>query len=733
MWLSYRTYFLPIIISLMVGITLIAATYSTIPELSRFLSRVERQYYDFNLLNSAPRKPITPPAIILIDFDEHSLSQIGGWPRPRKETSDLLENLAQFNPRLIALTSTFAFPNLNPVDEIENKFRDAKKKLPKEIYALRDSLDEDLILRNTLKKHGIIISYLLHDQSALTGLLDINKGKAIPDPFLQTGWQTRGYTANDKKYQEASGDEGFIASHVDTDGVLRSFSLILQSDNFLYPALALTIAKHYYQTTDYKIILKEQKNRKVYQGIQLGEKFIPTDSLGRILVPYQFDLSQFKRISALDIIEDKSFTELKDAIVIVGSSANSLGNLKSTPLQSSIAEFEAQALALQGLLHPQTLWYQPSWWYQLIIAELIFILITSLVLFPLCRPNHLLVLSFLLFSTLMFSHYLLHEWYQAYIAPTTPLILAAVIALLFLVAGLFVENRNRLQLQLRFGQYVPPEHIQRLLNDPKAVNLEGERREMTVLFADLHDFTQISENISTQDLKHFLNRYLTHATKTIFNYRGTIDKYIGDLIMAFWGAPLPQANHAEQSVRAALALQQMLKQRQSEFAIFGIPEVKLGIGINTGEMNVGEMGSDYRRAYTVLGDAVNIAARLEPLTRFYQVDILVSEATKNQCPNIFFRTIDRIKVKGKQQCLTVFEPIGLTNEITEAQQVLYNLYEIGLAHCYAQRWNEALGVLEQVLQQQPNDPVTQLYLKRVKDCICTPVPYWTGVQDHLQK
>jgi adenylate cyclase len=203
--------------------------------------------------------------------------------------------------------------------------------------------------------------------------------------------------------------------------------------------------------------------------------------------------------------------------------------------------------------------------------------------------------------------------------------------------------------------------------------------------------------------------------------------------MAFWGAPLPQANHAEQSVRAALALQQMLKQRQSEFAIFGIPEVKLGIGINTGEMNVGEMGSDYRRAYTVLGDAVNIAARLEPLTRFYQVDILVSEATKNQCPNIFFRTIDRIKVKGKQQCLTVFEPIGLTNEITEAQQVLYNLYESGLAHCYAQRWNEALDVLEQVLQQQPNDPVTQLYLKRVKDCICTPVPYWTGVQDHLQK
>lgn len=177
----------------------------------------------------------------------------------------------------------------------------------------------------------------------------------------------------------------------------------------------------------------------------------------------------------------------------------------------------------------------------------------------------------------------------------------------------------------------------------------------------------------------------------------------------------------------------MLQHYQNEFSAFGIPEVKLGIGINTGEMNVGEMGSDYRRAYTVLGDSVNVAARIEPLTRFYEVGILVSEATKNQCPHIFFRSIDKVRVKGKQSHLVLYEPIALLAELSETQKKLYEAYELGLAHCYAQRWQEALAVLEPILEHLPNDAVTKLYIKRVKDCMCTPIPYWTGVQDHLQK
>ncbi|WP_162596687.1 CHASE2 domain-containing protein [Thiofilum flexile] len=707
------------------------ATCWPVASITPFLQRIERLYYDLDLINSSRQAPLEQPTIVLVDIDENTMSQIGGWPRPRKEIADFINILGSYKPKLIGLTTIFDHREINPIDELENKLRELKRPIPNNLLALRDQMDADDILTRTLHQNQVILSFSFHDQAAQNNLLA--KGKPLIDPNLVSGWQSTGYSANLLPYQDASGGEGHIASQVDSDGVLRSLPLVMQFDKALYPAFALVLAQHYLNVEDYQIVLDQHYGKTIYQGLQLGNIFIPTDPLGQLLIPYHANLNQIKRVSAADIVNKTPLPILNNAIAIIGSSASSVGNLKSTPIRAAMAEFEIQALALNGILHPSILWYAPDWGYIVVMAELFILCLIMLLWYPRCRPHHLLLTGMTLLGIILFSHYALHQFSQIYISPTTPLLLIISITLIFLIASLFFESRSRAQLQQLFGQYVPSEHIQRIMHDPKAINLEGERREMTVLFADLHDFTQISEEISTQELKQFLNRYLTYATAIIDDYRGIIDKYIGDMIMAFWGAPLPEANHAEQSVYTALALQNMLRKHQHEFNELGVPSVKLGIGINTGEMNVGEMGSQQRRAYTVLGDAVNIASRIEPLTRFYQVDILVTETTKKQCPTILFRHIDQVRVKGKQNVVNLYEPIGLITELSADQKALYALYELGLEHCYAHRWEAALTTLEQVNAQLPNDYVTQLYIQRVKDCIHQPIPYWTGVQDHLNK
>ncbi|MBK8452088.1 MAG: adenylate/guanylate cyclase domain-containing protein [Thiofilum sp.] len=731
MWHSYRNYSWQMWLSLLFGLVLIAATFLPILGVSPFLQRLANLYYDMDISSSADQLDTNAPPIVLIDIDESSLSPLDGWPVPRKNLAKLIENLSTYEPKLIGLTINLDYVEKNPITVLKDELKNIQQTLPNSIVALEDQMDADKTLLATIKKHQVLLSFSFHDQNTQQNFF--LTGKPLISNELISGWSAQGYSANLIAYQQDNISNGHIASRVDSDGVLRTLPLIMEADRLLHPAFALILAQRYWGANDYTIILDQHFGKPIYQGIQVANHYIPTDRFGQILIPYHHHLNPANRIAAADIYNQTPSNLLKGAIAIIGSSSNAGGNFKSTPIKASMAEFEIQALALQGILNANTLWYVPDWNYLVIILEITLALIVMLYWYPRCEPHALLFIGGLLFSIIIMGHYALHETLQIYITPTASLLLIFSVTLFFLVGGLFAETRHRSQLQQRFGQYVPVEHIQRMLDDPKAVSFEGERREMTVLFADLHDFTQISEQMGIQELKQFLNNYLTYATETIFDYRGTIDKYIGDLIMAFWGAPLPQPNHAEQSVCAALALQAMLKARQHEFKSFGIPAVKLGIGINTGEMNVGEMGSHYRRAYTVLGDAVNVAARIEPLTRFYQIDILVTEATKNQCPNILFRSIDRVKVKGKQQHLMLFEPIALRTELTETQYLLYQQYEIGLEHCYAARWEDALITLEHVALQLPNDPMIQLYLKRIQGCRHTPIPYWTGVQDHLQK
>lgn len=286
-----------------------------------------------------------------------------------------------------------------------------------------------------------------------------------------------------------------------------------------------------------------------------------------------------------------------------------------------------------------------------------------------------------------------------------------------------------------FGQYVPAAHVERMLANPDAVSLEGESREMTVLFSDVRNFTSLSEGLSAQDLKQLLNRYFTPITQIIFDHNGTIDKYVGDMVMAFWNAPLDDPQHASNAIAAALAMQQKVEELKVEFAASGLPEINIGIGINTGLMNVGDMGSEFRRAYTVLGDAVNLGARLEGITKFYGVKVLVGEATRERAQEYLFRCVDRLTVKGKLEPILVYEPVGLVAEASESRKARVQKYNDAIGYYFARQWDMADALLRELAAQDPERRLYRVFIERIDALRAQPElgTSWSGVYEHTSK
>ena len=294
--------------------------------------------------------------------------------------------------------------------------------------------------------------------------------------------------------------------------------------------------------------------------------------------------------------------------------------------------------------------------------------------------------------------------------------------------GYFVESRSKRQFTELFGQYVPPELVDKMAEDPEKYSMEGKSEELTVLFSDIVGFTSISESLEPKELSQFINDYLTAMSMVIRNNRGTLDKYIGDAIMAFWGAPVADAEHARQAVISAMAMQAELDKLRQQMVARGWPAIRIGVGVNTGQMRVGDMGSKLRKAYTVMGDAVNLSSRLEGLTRVYGVGILVGPNTRQIVKDIVFREIDRVKVKGKDEPVDIFEPIGVEGQVDKKVMDEIKLWHKALRAYRAQKWDEAEMDLFNAQRLSPECKLYQLYFERIKECrIDPPGPNWDGV------
>jgi adenylate cyclase len=309
------------------------------------------------------------------------------------------------------------------------------------------------------------------------------------------------------------------------------------------------------------------------------------------------------------------------------------------------------------------------------------------------------------------------------------LLLTSLLFVMNLAWGYFAEFRKGRALVSRFGEYVAPELVAQMAEDPEAYNMDGESRELTVMFVDVRGFTTISEGLSPKELREYINLYLTAMSEDIrSSHQGTLDKYIGDAVMAFWGAPVSFADHASRAVATSLLMQQSAARLNEDFIKRGWPELKIGIGLNSGLMHVGDMGSAIRRAYTVMGDAVNLGSRLEGITKVYGVGICVGEATRAAAPEYVYRELDLVRVKGKNEPVAIFEPVGRAEEVGQASLDEIGQWDEALALVRAQRWDEAEQRIGALRKAHPERGLYELYLERISHYRQhRPGPGWDGV------
>jgi adenylate cyclase len=463
------------------------------------------------------------------------------------------------------------------------------------------------------------------------------------------------------------------------------------------------------------------------EELKIGRLRIPVDERVSTLVPYRGERGSFRYIPIVDILNERvPVNDLKGKIAIVGTSAPGLLDLRATPVGSAYPGVEVHANLIAGILD-QNIKQKPPYAAG---AEFILLLGAGLVmtlLLPFLSPAKGTVTAMLILLTVVAINVVLYDSGHLVLPLAAGL---AMILLLFtfnMAYGYFVEARGKRQITGLFGQYVPPELVDEMAKDPEAFSMEGESREMTVLFTDVRGFTTISEGLDPKALSLLMNEFLTPLTEVIYRQRGTIDKYIGDCIMAFWGAPLPDPLHARNGIVAALEMQRALKNLQPYFKSHNWPEIHIGVGLNTGRMSVGNMGSRIRLAYTVMGDAVNLASRLEGITKEYGADIIVGEDTRAAVSDIVFREIDRVRVKGKDNAVTIYEPLGLESEVAPEKREILDRFHGALALYRGQEWERAGQAFKDLQAVESERRYCRLFLERIAMLRSSPPgPGWDG-------
>ena len=402
--------------------------------------------------------------------------------------------------------------------------------------------------------------------------------------------------------------------------------------------------------------------------------------------------------------------------------------MRSTPVDSVYPGVEIHANLIAGMLD-RKLKQKPPY---VLGAEVILLVIGGVALSMLIPMlSALWATAATAIGLLLIVAFNVGVWMQAdMVLPlATSLLMTATLYTMNMAYGYFVESRSKRQFTELFGQYVPPELVDKMAEDPEKYNMEPRSAELSILFSDVRGFTSISEALKPEELREYINDYLTDMSGIIRSkYRGTLDKYIGDAIMAFWGAPVEDPQHSRNGVLAALDMQKECEVLNAKFAARGWPTIKIGVGVNSGTVRVGDMGSQVRRAYTAIGDAVNVASRLEGRTKYYGVGILVGEATRQAVKDVVFREIDRIKVKGKDEAVTIYEPLGLESEVDRKVHEELKLWQQTLRAYRARQWDQVELNLLNLQRMNPDCYLYKHYSEEVaKHRRNPPPPEWDGV------
>ncbi|MCW5596667.1 MAG: adenylate/guanylate cyclase domain-containing protein [Rhodocyclaceae bacterium] len=708
-----------------------------------FINRLDAIIYDTKVRLTMPQS--VDERVVILDIDEKSLGEIGRWPWGRDRVSQLVTKLFdQHGIALLGLDVVFAEPDESSGLKVLERLAKGELKDSTQfqfaLKELRPQLDHDGLFAETLKGRPVILGYYLSGRS------DGVSSGALPPPVLPEGsftgrdipftvWANHG--GNLAEFQKAALSGGHFNPLVDFDGISRRVPLLAEYKGEYYEALSLAMVRALIGQPKVVPWFPEDRwfSSKGYQGMEAidlpttsGTLRIPVDENVAALIPYRGYQGSFRYISIADIMADRIKPgELKGKIALIGTTAPGLLDLRATPVGEAYPGVEIHANLITGMLDGAIKLKPPY----ILGAEVVLLLLTGLamvLLLPLLSPLRatlasLLVLLFILTVNLVFWHY------GNLVLPLgSSVLMVLVLFALNMSYGYFVESRAKRQFTELFGQYVPPELVEEMSRNPESYSMEGRKAELTVLFSDVRGFTTISEGLSPENLVRLMNIYLTAMTELLRKNRGTVDKYIGDAVMAFWGAPVADADHARHAVITAMEMQAALPAVNRTLAQHGWPELHIGVGVNTGEMTVGDMGSTVRQAYTVMGDAVNLGSRLEGITKQYGVGILVGETTRKAIKDIVFREVDRVQVKGKEEPVAIYEPLGLEGDVGKAVLEEVKLWNQALRSYRAQDWDQAEVALLNLSRMAPERGLYGKYMERVAHLRkAPPEADWKGV------
>lgn len=720
-------------------LTLVAALYPLSIWTSHAIERQDTMIAD---LRMRLEPAVLDPRVVIVDIDSKSLTEVGRFPWPRNVLAKLVDQLTgHYKVAAVGFDVSFPEPDNSSGYSVLEKL--AQREL-RDVPALQGKLGE---LRQALDYDGLFAQAMRGKPVVLGYNINPGQGKGVlPAPAFTeadlsgrevTAYSASGYEANIARLQEAAFGAGIFTVNTDPDGVVRSAALLMKIGDAYYPALSLATVAASLKASAIVPDMGEDRKASGIGGVMLfaeeGVHPVPLGEGMATVVQYHGpggpEGGAFRYVSAADVLAGRVPPKvLEKAIVLVGTTAPGLQDLRVTPVNKDYPGVEVHANVIRSILdnrfkqRPQdAIWYEAA--QALVVGAALALAL------PLLSPLYAVLLSAAVFGASAGLNYWLYSHSDMVLNVFITLALVAALFVLNLAWGWFFEQRKGRALVSRFGEYVAPELVAQMAENPEAYNMEGESRELSVMFVDVRGFTTISEGLSPKELREYINIYLTAMSEDIRSaYQGTLDKYIGDAVMAFWGAPVAFPDHASRAVATSLLMQQSAERLNADFLKRGWPELKIGIGVNSGMMHVGDMGSAIRRAYTVMGDAVNLGSRLEGITKVYGVGIVVGEATRRAAPEFVYRELDLVRVKGKNEPVAIFEPVGRAGEVDAAALDEIARWDEALALVRAQHWDEARRRIEALAAAHPGRGLYGLYLDRIEHYRAHPPgPGWDGV------
>lgn len=716
------------------------------------LQRLDDIIYDARLRATMPKT--MDDRIVIVDIDEKSLAEVGRWPWGRNKLGDLVDDL--FTRQKIAMlgfdvvfAETDESSGLKRLRQLAQAEMKDQPGFSERLTQLQGSLDYDAVFAKSLEKRPVVLGYYFtSDRDGRTsGALPapvMSKESLRGRPIAFTSWN--GYGSNIEQIAKTAPVAGFFNSITETDGVVRSIPLIAEYKGQYYESLSMAMFRMLIGQPVVEPGFPQEnflgRNYQYLESILLrqGPKTlaIPVDKRVATLVPFRGNGGvgggSFKYISAADVLAKRLPAEaLKDKIVLLGTTAPGLLDLRVTPVGETYPGVETHANVISGLLDGKV-FVKPDYAMGYEVVVLVFAGLTLAFALPLLTATRAVAVSVIVIAALVAVNFGLYLGSGVVLPLASALVMALTAFALNMSYGYFVESRSKRELANLFGTYVPPELVDEMVKDPDSYSMKATSKELTVMFCDMRGFTKMSEKMEPTQLQELLNGVFSRLTDLIRANRGTIDKYMGDCVMAFWGAPVDTPNHAHLAVKTAMEMANAVRKINEDHRAKGIPEIGIGIGLNTGTMCVGDMGSDIRRSYTVIGDSVNLGSRLEGLSKTYGVDIVVSESTRKLAPDFAWQELDKVRVKGKEQAVAIFWPLAPVDRLEKEHIAELKAWGALLKAYRAQDWDQCDLQLLNLNRMNAKKYLYELYSERVASMRLLPFdPEWDGATNFETK